>query len=300
MKTNHFVRAAIFAAIASILIMGATLPFGMLLLFLGVPVTMAVLAAKTGGWYAFGSVSVTMLMVSLMMDPISAMVSLPFLAMGSFVGASLAKGDSLYFASVCGAVSSFATLFVLYLAFDVLKLLSPAELKTVIGTSFFRLLLENPHLVHPQAVPSFVFTLVQLLPSSIIFFHYVFGMICALITAKIVKRMGMKTNIEPFAKLIMTNTAKNFTIWITCFLFLIIFINGQNIFLMNAGAVMFMMAGVVGIAGLWGLIFSAYPKKFILLPLVFFTHLLMGPFIFYIYAIVDAQFDFRGVRKALR
>lgn len=300
MKTNQLTNAAVFAAIASILIIGSALPFGVLLLFLGVPVTMAVLSTRVERGYAYASVSVTMLIIAIVLNPVSAMMSLPFLAMGTFVGASLAKGDTLYFASVQGAVSSFGTLLVLYFSFDILKMSSAAELKAMIELTFFRLLLQNPSLLDVKMIPSFATMIVQLLPSSIIFFHYLFGMICALITARVVKRMGKETNIEPFTKLIMPNTAKNLTIWITFFLFLLFFFVGQNVFVVNATAIMMMMAAVVGIAGLLGLIFSAYPKKFILLPLMVFLHFVLGPLTFYIYAIIDAHYDFRGVRKVLR
>lgn len=300
MKTNQLTNAAIFAAIASILIIGSALPFGVLLLFLGVPVTMAVLSTRVERWYAYGSVLVTLLIISLVLDPVSAMMSLPFLAMGTFVGASLAKGDTLYFASVQGAVSSFGTLLVLYFSFDILKMSSAAELKSLIELTFLRLLLQNPNILDMQMISSYAALIVQLLPSSIIFFHYLFGMICALITAKIVKRMGKATNIEPFTKLIMTNTVKSLTIWITFLLFLMFLFVGQNVFLVNATAIMMMMAAVVGIAGLIGLIFSSYSKKFILLPLMVFVHFILGPLTFYIYAIIDAHYDFRGVRKVLR
>lgn len=300
MKTNQLTNAAIFAAIASILIIGSALPFGVLLLFLGVPVTMAVLSTRVERWYAYGSVLVTLLIISLVLDPVSAMMSLPFLAMGTFVGASLAKGDTLYFASVQGAVSSFGTLLVLYFSFDILKMSSAAELKSLIELTFLRLLLQNPNILDMQMISSYAALIVQLLPSSIIFFHYLFGMICALITAKIVKRMGKATNIEPFTKLIMTDTVKSLTIWITFLLFLMFLFVGQNVFLVNATAIMMMMAAVVGIAGLIGLIFSSYSKKFILLPLMVFVHFILGPLTFYIYAIIDAHYDFRGVRKVLR
>lgn len=300
MKTNQLTNAAIFAAIASILIIGSALPFGVLLLFLGVPVTMAVLSTRVERWYAYGSVLVTLLIISLVLDPVSAMMSLPFLAMGTFVGASLAKGDTLYFASVQGAVSSFGTLLVLYFSFDILKMSSAAELKSLIELTFLRLLLQNPNILDMQMISSYAALIVQLLPSSIIFFHYLFGMICALITAKIVKRMGKTTNIEPFTKLIMTDTVKSLTIWITFLLFLMFLFVGQNVFLVNATAIMMMMAAVVGIAGLIGLIFSSYSKKFILLPLMVFVHFILGPLTFYIYAIIDAHYDFRGVRKVLR
>lgn len=300
MKTNQLTNAAVFAAIASILIIGSALPFGVLLLFLGVPVTMAVLSTRVERWYAYGSVLVTLLIISLVLDPVSAMMSLPFLAMGTFVGASLAKGDTLYFASVQGAVSSFGTLLVLYFSFDILKMSSAAELKSLIELTFLRLLLQNPNILDMQMISSYAALIVQLLPSSIIFFHYLFGMICALITAKIVKRMGKATNIEPFTKLIMTDTVKSLTIWITFLLFLMFLFVGQNVFLVNATAIMMMMAAVVGIAGLIGLIFSSYSKKFILLPLMVFVHFILGPLTFYIYAIIDAHYDFRGVRKVLR
>lgn len=300
MKTNQLTNAAVFAAIASILIIGSALPFGVLLLFLAVPVTMAVLSTRVERWYAYGSVLVTLLIISLVLDPVSAMMSLPFLAMGTFVGASLAKGDTLYFASVQGAVSSFGTLLVLYFSFDILKMSSAAELKSLIELTFLRLLLQNPNILDMQMISSYAALIVQLLPSSIIFFHYLFGMICALITAKIVKRMGKATNIEPFTKLIMTDTVKSLTIWITFLLFLMFLFVGQNVFLVNATAIMMMMAAVVGIAGLIGLIFSSYSKKFILLPLMVFVHFILGPLTFYIYAIIDAHYDFRGVRKVLR
>lgn len=299
-KMNQMTNAAIFAAIASILIIGGTLPFGMLLLFLGVPVTMAVLASKVQARYAFGAMFVTLIIVSFALDPVSALTSLPFLAMGTFVGASLAKGETLYFTSVQGAISSLATLLVLYVIFDIFKLSSPAELKLLVESSFLRFLIQNPNVLDAQMISSYALILIQLLPSSIIFFHYLFGMICALIAAKVIKKMGKTTNIEPFTRLIMTNAAKNLTIWTTFLLFSIFFISGRNVFLMNAVAIIMMMAGVVGIAGLIGLIFSSYPKKFLLLPLVFFVHMLLGPLTFYIYAIIDAQFDFRGVRKVLR
>lgn len=308
MKTNQLTAAAVFAAIATIMMIGGeALPFGSFLLFFGVPVSMAILAMRVDVIYVFASAFVTLVLASLFVTPLNAMIGIPFFAMGVLVGIRVKSGGSLFDTASQAAISSAVTLLLLYLSIHIFKISTPNELKQYIEQSFvqafaFRgeLFSESVGGMHdPQTVAVLVRFFVQMIPSSVIFVHFAFGMVCTILTAKIVRKMGGTTNIEPFTKLILSAAVMRFTIAVSFFIFLLSFMGMNNLLMMNIGSLIFMMASVAGIAGIIGLIFSKNPKKFILLISAFFVHMFMGPMMFYLYAIIDGVYDFRGVRGSV-
>ncbi|MDO4753996.1 MAG: DUF2232 domain-containing protein [Bacillota bacterium] len=300
MKTNQLTNAAIFAAISAIFMIGALLPIGWLFQVVALPVTMAILSMKADAPYVFGAAFVAFVIASLVINPVNAMLSVPSLAVGFCVGIPLSRGESLYYTAVFGAVSSIATLTIFYLAFDLFEISHVSEFKLSLEAFLEDTLIRNPGYMDVQMIPAVVALFIQLIPSSIVVSHYIFGMICALVAAYILRKMGIRTNIEPFSRLIMSGPAMNLTVLITFIVFLATYIGGSNIFLVNILSVLMTMAGIVGLAGVIGLIFSAYSKKFVLLLAMLFLHMIMGPLMFYVYAIIDAHYDFRGVRRKMR
>lgn len=274
---------------------------GGLLLFFGVPVTMAILAMKVGDGYVVASLVVTMT-VCWMLISLNALAGLPFLILGLLVGRLLKRGEALYETAGIASASALCSLFLLYVFSDMMGMMSPDALMQMIETSFT----ETVHAAASQNAavdPTFIAAtsvlLIQLLPAGIVFLHFILALICATLVCKLAKRLGVSCKAEPFTKLILSPQAKSLTIWITTVFFVLFFIGVRNLFLLNATVIIFYVNGVVGIAGIIGLILSSHRKKAAILVGFVVAHMVIGPLSLYFYAILDAHYDFRGVKAKL-
>lgn len=282
----------------ALMISGMGLPLGGLILFLGVPTAMAVLSMRVRSAYALLAAAVAVVLASFVISPINAVIALPSLIMGVLIGVQLSGGAGLYDTSAFAALSSVVTLLLLYASIHMLDMVTADEMRLFIEASVHHMFAYQSDLIDPATLSALVTVAIQLLPAAVVFFHFVAAMISTVVTSKISKRIGLKTEAEPFLKLILSHGAGRVTVLATTLFFLLFLAGMNNLFIINATALVFYMTGVVGIAGLVGLLFVPHRKKAVILITTLLMHFIIGPMALYIYAIVDSRYDFRGVRRA--
>lgn len=296
-KSNKLTTSAIFAAILALTIALGAVPYGFVALFLATPVTAAVLAIRVGVRYSMLAGGVACILAGMLAAPATALASVPFVAMGIIIGYRLGMGDDLLYTSLYAAMSSAVTLAIFVIAVNFMGLVSAADIVETVRLSLQMSLAASGMSVAPEVFSTIIEVFIMLLPSGIVFFHFLAALVAAQISGSIARRIGLPNNARTFGELILSPQAMNFTVVMIIMISILVIMGVNHPFFANINTLTLYIAGAAGIAGILGLVFSQNRNKALILGLALLGHFVLGSAVFYLYAILDSRYDFRGIRS---
>ncbi len=299
-KSNQIITLAIFTAILTLIVAASSTPVGSLLLLVGAPVASALLTMRAGFGSSLLAGAVACAIASQLATVFAAVAAVPFLVMGCIIGYRLGKGDDLLYTGLYATMSSAVTLALLFFYINILGAVSAGDVTEYIRVSLMRGFASQSIGIDPAVFSALVELFILLIPSGIVFFHFLVGVVSTQIAGSLARRMGFPNNARTFGELILSPQVKNFTIGISLVVYLLLIMGVNNPFFTNINSLILYIASAVGIAGILGLIFSPNRSKMLILGCAVFGHFLLGPSMFYLYAIIDSHYDFRGIRNQNR
>lgn len=294
-KINKLTTSAIFASLGILAVLAYGMPLGSLIASVGSATIMAVLTVRVGAYYGAGATFVASV-IAFLVSPSAALMGVSFLATGVLVGVGIKRGDDLL-DNILSAAAGSAVLLILIALASAMGLLGPKGASGLV--EIIRLLAMDSAGEVGITQKQFMATLdtfITLLPSAFVFTHILVGLVAAVASAGLLKRMGERVAVQRFTELILTPHVRKVVLPITIVFMLLLLVN-HSPFLVNAVSLTTGILGLVGVAGIIGLIFSRVSGKGTILVIVMVASIFLGGSVIYLYALFDSSFDFRGLRK---
>lgn len=295
-EKSTYILTAIFIAVDVLFVyIAASFQVGYMVASFLLPISMGTIAARRSIKEAIVATGVVLLCVSMIVGGYFALGIFALLVMGLLVSSQIEAKEELFFTSMIASCASVVTLVNLYLVTDVYHIVNGTEIVKLMKAIFLAVFSQS---MKGTDLTVFVDALVTLVPSAVVGAHFIVGFICTLIIAKIYKKAGRMTNIQPFSRFILTTGVARMTVFLSVTLLLIsLFQDGGTIVLANGASFLTTIASVAGIAGLVGIAKVRSSKRMPILLGTLVLYMFAGGSVFYMYGIVDAFLDFRGVRK---